>query len=207
MPSNRSLGHRLGSDGGVATCAAGGRLDDHGAEPLTPRQIASLVRRSRGEHELDADFAAAAEAPADQRVAVMEQLVSEHEDDPRVRFELARALDAAGRCEEAIVQHEEALRRGLREPQRFVSLMERALAAHTAGRHEQAFAWATELSERYDDSTAAAALAVLTGADHSFTSVVVLEWRLPRIVAALVIGAALGGNLYLLINYRSGRKA
>ena len=40
---------------------------------------------------------------------------------------------------------------------------ERALAAHTAGRHEQAFAWATELSERYDDSTAAAALAVLTG--------------------------------------------
>ena len=35
-------------------------------------------------------------------------------------------------------------------------------------------------------------IAVLTGADHSFTSVVVLEWRLPRIVAALVIGAALG---------------
>ncbi|MFL0459947.1 Mur ligase family protein [Kytococcus sedentarius] len=144
-------------------------LDDHGAQPLTPRQIATLVRRSRGEHELDADFAAAAEASADQRVAVMEQLVSDHEDDPRVRFELARALDAAGRGEEAIAQHEEALRRGLREPQRFVSLMERALAAHTAGRHEQAFAWATELSERYDDSTAAAALAVLTGAEAGRT--------------------------------------
>lgn len=34
-------------------------------------------------------------------------------------------------------------------------------------------------------------IAVLTGADQSFISVVVLEWRLPRIVAALVIGAAL----------------
>ncbi|MGN7782128.1 FecCD family ABC transporter permease [Mycolicibacterium sp. 22603] len=35
-------------------------------------------------------------------------------------------------------------------------------------------------------------IAVLTGSDRSFTSVVVLEWRMPRIVAALVIGAALG---------------
>lgn len=35
-------------------------------------------------------------------------------------------------------------------------------------------------------------IAVLTGSDHGFTSVVVLQWRLPRIVAALVIGAALG---------------
>jgi iron complex transport system permease protein len=33
---------------------------------------------------------------------------------------------------------------------------------------------------------------VLTGHDHSFTSVVVLQWRMPRIVLALVIGAALG---------------
>ncbi|MGU3499972.1 FecCD family ABC transporter permease [Mycobacterium sp. C31M] len=35
-------------------------------------------------------------------------------------------------------------------------------------------------------------IAVLTGSDQGFTSVVVLEWRMPRIVAALVIGAALG---------------
>lgn len=35
-------------------------------------------------------------------------------------------------------------------------------------------------------------IAVLTGRDHSFTSVVVLQWRMPRIVLALVIGAALG---------------
>ncbi len=35
-------------------------------------------------------------------------------------------------------------------------------------------------------------VAVLTGSDHGFTSVVVLQWRLPRIIAALVIGAALG---------------
>ncbi len=35
-------------------------------------------------------------------------------------------------------------------------------------------------------------IAVLTGSDRSFTSVVVLQWRMPRIVAALVIGAALG---------------
>jgi len=35
-------------------------------------------------------------------------------------------------------------------------------------------------------------IAVLTGRDHTFTSVVVLQWRMPRIVLALAIGAALG---------------
>lgn len=35
-------------------------------------------------------------------------------------------------------------------------------------------------------------VAVLTGSDTGFTSVVVLDWRMPRIVLALVIGAALG---------------
>ena len=35
-------------------------------------------------------------------------------------------------------------------------------------------------------------IAVLTGHDYSFSSVVVLQWRMPRIVLALAIGAALG---------------
>lgn len=35
-------------------------------------------------------------------------------------------------------------------------------------------------------------IAVLTGRDHGFASIVVLQWRMPRIVLALVIGAALG---------------
>lgn len=35
-------------------------------------------------------------------------------------------------------------------------------------------------------------VAVLTGRDHSFAQVVVLQWRAPRIVTALAVGAALG---------------
>lgn len=44
-------------------------------------------------------------------------------------------------------------------------------------------------------------VAVLTGSDTGFTSVVVLDWRMPRIVLALVIGAALG------ISGRSSRRS
>ncbi|BDX34935.1 iron-enterobactin transporter permease [Mycobacterium antarcticum] len=35
-------------------------------------------------------------------------------------------------------------------------------------------------------------LSILLGRDHSFASVLVLEWRMPRILLALLIGAALG---------------
>jgi iron complex transport system permease protein len=35
-------------------------------------------------------------------------------------------------------------------------------------------------------------IAILTGQDHSFASVLVLQWRMPRILLALLIGAALG---------------
>lgn len=35
-------------------------------------------------------------------------------------------------------------------------------------------------------------VAILTGADHGFATTVVLEWRLPRALAAVVFGAALG---------------
>jgi iron complex transport system permease protein len=35
-------------------------------------------------------------------------------------------------------------------------------------------------------------VAILIGSDHSFASTLVLEWRLPRILLALLIGAALG---------------
>ncbi|PKZ42838.1 Mur ligase, partial [Kytococcus schroeteri] len=140
-------------------------LDEMSAEPITPRQLSSLLRRARGQHELDGAFEeAAAQEPA-QRAATLEALTAEHAGDPRVHFELARALDAAGRTDDAIGEHERALDLGLREPHRFVSLMERALAARDAGQHERARTWAQELSERYEDSTAAAALAVLSGAD------------------------------------------
>jgi iron complex transport system permease protein len=35
-------------------------------------------------------------------------------------------------------------------------------------------------------------VAILTGRDHSFASVLVLQWRMPRILLAVLIGAALG---------------
>lgn len=44
MPANRSLGRRLGSDGGVATCTAGGRLDDHGAAGQGPLRAVGRQR-------------------------------------------------------------------------------------------------------------------------------------------------------------------
>lgn len=40
--------------------------------------------------------------------------------------------------------------------------------------------------------SAAQVVAVLTGQDHSFASVLVLQWRMPRILSALLVGAALG---------------
>ena len=40
--------------------------------------------------------------------------------------------------------------------------------------------------------SAAHVISVLLGRDHSFASVLVLEWRMPRILLALLIGAALG---------------
>ncbi|WP_462417584.1 Mur ligase family protein [Kytococcus sp. Marseille-QA3725] len=140
-------------------------LDASPATPMTARQVASLVRRARGEHELDAEFATAKEAAPVDRIEQVRALLAEHEGDARVHFELARALDAAERTDEAIAEHERALSLGLREPQRFVSLMERTLAARAAGRHDQVHEWALELSERYADSAAAAALAVLAGAE------------------------------------------
>ncbi|SNC59678.1 cyanophycin synthetase [Kytococcus aerolatus] len=140
-------------------------LDEHGAEELSAEEVARLVKRSRGQHELDACFTALAEGPTPERVSGLRELVASRPGDARVRFELARALDAAGEADQAIATHEEALGLGLREPQRFVALMERAMAARAGGRVAEASTWARELTERYDDSAAAAALAALTALD------------------------------------------
>ncbi|OFS11125.1 Mur ligase family protein, partial [Kytococcus sp. HMSC28H12] len=51
-------------------------LDEMGAEPITPRQLSSLLRRARGQHELDGAFEeAAAQEPA-QRAATLEALTA-----------------------------------------------------------------------------------------------------------------------------------
>src|SRR5690606_34262265 len=112
-------------------------LRDHGAQADTPRQIRRKVVAARGEHELEAVLAAIQLQPAAQRLEAARNLLDQAPEDPRLVFELAAALDAAGQAEQAVSRYRDALAARLREPHRFRAQLALASALRQLGRHDE----------------------------------------------------------------------
>src|SRR5690242_6456359 len=93
-------------------------LAEQGARPDTAEDIRRKVVAARGEHELEAQIADLWKLDDDQeRVDAVARLRSQRPADPRLVFEHASVLDAAGREDDAIELYRECLAAGLREPQ------------------------------------------------------------------------------------------
>lgn len=123
-------------------------LRSRGATPDDPAVVAAKVRRARGEHPAQPaiDALGLLDDPA-VRLAAAQDLAAAHPGDPVVTVELAGALDAAGREEEAVRRYEEALALGLREPLLHRCLVQLASVLRNLGRPTEALA-------RIDEATA-----------------------------------------------------
>ncbi|WP_256839976.1 tetratricopeptide repeat protein [Ornithinimicrobium faecis] len=140
-------------------------LTEHGAHQDTARQIRRKVVAARGEHELEAVLAAIQDQPPAERVEAARTLLEQAPEDPRLVFELAAALEAAGQETQAISRYGEALRARLREPHRFRAQVAMAAALRQLQRPEEAAAVLTEVAVQRSDSAALVALQALLDVD------------------------------------------
>jgi cyanophycin synthetase len=137
----------------------GGSVDD-------ARTIRRKVVAARGEHELEADIAALwASDDAQARIEVAAGLVERHPGDPRLRYELAGAYDAAGNVERAAGLYEEALASGLREPHRHRAQLQLASSLRVAGRAKEAMRLTEDVLADRPGSLAATMFHALAQAD------------------------------------------
>ncbi len=100
-------------------------------------------------------------------------LRSQRPSDPRLVFEHASALDAAGKEQDAIPLYRESLAAGLREPQRHRARIQLASSLRVTGQPELAYSLLTELSAERPGSVAVEAFRALAGVDsgHAESSV------------------------------------
>jgi cyanophycin synthetase len=114
-------------------------LSSQGATPDGPDDIRAKVVAARGEHPLEAQIAALwAGADVNDRPRLLLALLDADPDDPRLMFEWASALDAAGHEREAVPAYRAALRDGLREPHRHRALLQLGSSLTVLGRLEEA---------------------------------------------------------------------
>jgi cyanophycin synthetase len=149
-------------------------LAGQGATPDTAGDIRRKVVAARGEHELEAEIAALWELADDQeRIDAAAALRSQRPSDPRLVFEHAGTLDAAGKEQDAIPLYRESLAAGLREPQRHRARIQLASSLRVAGQPELAYSLLTELSAERPGSVAVEAFRALAGVDsgHAESSV------------------------------------
>jgi cyanophycin synthetase len=149
-------------------------LADQGATSDTPEDIRAKVVAARGEHELESEISALWELTDDQaRIDAVSLLCSRRPADPRLVFERASALDAAGKEQDAIPLYRESLAAGLREPQRHRARIQLASSLRVAGQPELAYSLLTELSAERPGSVAVEAFRALAGVDsgHAESSV------------------------------------
>lgn len=140
-------------------------LLDRGGRADRPADIRRKVVAARGEHELDHEFAAAAELDPSDRIQRLRELQIAHEPDPRLDYEVATALADGGEVGEAGAVLDQALSAGLREPYRFHAQLRRAAALRAEGELTRARQILAELSAQRPGSAAVAALKALTAFD------------------------------------------
>ena len=141
-------------------------LATQGAIPDGPEDIRRKVVAARGEHELEAQIAAMWDLSDDvSRVEWAQSLHDARPGDARLVHELASALDAAGREEEAIDLYRKALAGGLREPHRHRARIQLASSLRVTGRGELAHSLLTELSHERPGSVAVGCFRALAAVD------------------------------------------
>ncbi|MCK0113757.1 tetratricopeptide repeat protein [Ornithinimicrobium sp. F0845] len=140
-------------------------LTSHGAHQDSARQIRRKVKAARGEHELEAVLGAIQDQPPAERVEAARNLLEQAPEDPRLVFELAAALEAAGQTTQAVSRYREALNARLREPHRFRAQVAMATALRDLGRSAEAETVLSEVAVQRSDSAAVVALLALLDVD------------------------------------------
>ncbi len=141
-------------------------LAARGATADAPADIRRKVVLARGEHELEPEIARSwALVDGEERVRAMAALHAARPGDPRLAFEHAGALDAAGREREAVPLYQHALDTGLREPHRHQALLQLASSLRVEGRPEEARELLAPLAAERPDSAAVAAFLALADLD------------------------------------------
>lgn len=127
-----------------------------GATPDGPDEIRAKVVTARGEHPQEARIAELwAHADATDRQRLLLAMLDADPDDPRLMFEWASALDAAGHEAEAVPAYRSALRDGLREPHRHRALLQLGSSLTVLGRVDEALTVLAEVREHRPNSAAA----------------------------------------------------
>jgi cyanophycin synthetase len=141
-------------------------LAAQGATADGPEDIRRKVVSARGEHELESQIAAMWDLSDDaSRVECAQSLQASRPGDARLVHELASALDAAGREEEAIDLYRKALAGGLREPHRHRARIQLASSLRVTGQAELAHSLLTELSHERPGSVAVESFRALAAVD------------------------------------------
>ena len=133
-----------------------------GATADDARTVRRKVVAARGEHEAEAEITEIWAATDDaERVTLAAQLSQGHPGDPRLLFEWASALDAAGEAVRAVPLYHQALEQGLREPHRHRAQIQTASSYRNIGQPEAALQLLDEVSVAYPGSASVAALRAL----------------------------------------------
>ena len=141
-------------------------LAGQGATADGPEDVRRKVVAARGEHELEAEIAAMWDLSDDvSRVEWAQSLQASRPGDARLVHELASALDAAGREQEAIDLYRKALAAGLREPHRHRARIQLASSLRVTGQAELAHSLLTELSHERPGSVAVESFRALAAVD------------------------------------------
>jgi cyanophycin synthetase len=143
-----------------------GWLTGRGAAPDTADDIRRKVVAARGEHEFEQlldELWHQEDAAA--RVAGLAALAQRRPGDPRLAYEHAGALDAAGDTSAAIPLYRAALDAGLREPHRHRARIQLASSLRVEGKPDEALALLEGLSRERPTSAAVAAFRALALCD------------------------------------------
>lgn len=148
-------------------------LNGLGAREDAAGEIRRKAVAARGEHECEAEIAAAAVLDPHPRVNALTTLLAAHQGDPRLQYELAVAMTAqpdgssqdGGSGGQVVTLLRTALDNGLREPHRFHAQFRLAAELRTQGERTEAAAILSALSDQRPGSAAVAALLALTTLD------------------------------------------
>jgi cyanophycin synthetase len=178
------LAHAADGDVVAVMCHADRPLLDEwllaeGATPDGPQEIRAKVVAARGEHPQEEQLAALwAHADPTDRQRLLLAMLDADPDDPRLMFEWASALDAAGHEAEAVPAYRAALRDGLREPHRHRAMLQLGSSLTVLGRVEEALEVLGKVREQRPTSAAAQgfyALALRAGARGDRALAVLME--------------------------------
>ncbi|MEO7060107.1 MAG: tetratricopeptide repeat protein, partial [Lapillicoccus sp.] len=147
-----------------------GWLEAQWATPDDARTIRRKVVQARGEHEAEAEIAAIwALDDAQERVPLAQALSGSHPGDPRLVFEWASTLDAAGDEAAAAPLYRQALAGGLRQPHRHRAQLQAASSYRVLGELEGSLEMLDEVAPSHAAEPSVVAFRALTLAESGRT--------------------------------------